>query len=103
LSLNKTEQIAPFYFCVDIGKYTGVCAASYEDFLASIKKVEAKSLNFHLNRGDFEKWVLDILKDEKLAQEIGELRSQELHGQALRNRLYGVVSERHKELISKTR
>jgi hypothetical protein len=39
LSLRKTEQVAPFYFCVDIGKYTGVSAGSYEDFLASIKRV----------------------------------------------------------------
>jgi len=102
LSLSKSEQVAPFYFCVDIGVYTGVSAASYEDFLASIKKIEAKSLYFHLNRGDFEKWVTDILKDERLAREIGELRSQRLRGQALRNRLYSIVSKRIKELTSKT-
>lgn len=103
MSLSKTEQVAPFYFCVDIGEYTGITAASYEDFLTSIKKVDAKSLSFHLKRGDFEKWVLDILKDEKLAKEIGKLNSQELRGRALRNRLYGIVSERHKGLTSKTR
>ena len=103
MSLSKTEQVAPFYFCVDIGKYTGTSAASYEDFLASIKKVEPKSLDFHLNRGDFEKWVSDVLKDEELAKEIGGLKSQKLRGRALRNRLYGIVSERHKELTSKTR
>ena len=103
MSVSKTEQVPPFYFCVDIGIYTGISAASYEDFLASIKKVEAKSLNFHLTRGDFEKWVLDILKDERLAKEIGELRSQRLRGQALRNRLYIIVSEQLEELTSKTR
>jgi hypothetical protein len=103
LTLSKTERVAPFYFCVDIGDYTGLSAASYEDFLASIKKVEAKSLNFHLERGDFEKWVSDILKDEELAKEIGELRSQKLRGRALRNRLHSIVSKRHKELASKAR
>jgi hypothetical protein len=105
ISLNfiKSGQIAPFYFYVDIAEYTGVNAASYEDFLTSIKKVKAKSLNFHVKRGDFEKWVRDILKDEKLAKEIGKLKNQKLWGQALRNRLYRIVSERHKELTSKTR
>jgi len=103
LSLSKTEQVAPFYFCVDIGDYTGMSAASYEEFLASIKKVKAKSLNFHLKRGDFEKWVLDILKDEKLAEEIGKLKNQKLWGEALRNRLHRIVSERHRELSNKTR
>jgi hypothetical protein len=97
----KTEQIAPFYFCIDIGDYTGMSAASYEDFLASIKKVKAKSLSFHVKRGDFEKWVCDVLKDEKLAKEIGKLKARKLHGQALRNRLYSIVSKRCKELASK--
>ena len=64
MTVTETEQVAPFYFCVEIGKYTGISAASYEDFLASIKRVEAKSLNFHIERGDFEKWVSDVLKDE---------------------------------------
>lgn len=101
LSLSKTEQIAPFHFYVDIGNYTGVSAASYEDFLASIKKVKTESLNFHVKRGDFEKWALDTLKDEKLAKEIGKLKNQKLHGQALRNRLSRIVSERYQELTSK--
>ena len=102
MSLIKSEQVAPFYFYVDIGKYTGVNAVSYEDFLACIKKVKVESLSFHVKRGDFEKWVSNALKDEKLAKEIGKLKNQKLWGQALRNRLYRIVSERHKELTSKT-
>jgi len=102
LSVTKSEQVAPFYFYVDIGEYTGVNAASYEDFLISIKKVKVESLNFHINRGDFEKWALNALKDEKLAKDIGRLKDQKLWGQALRNRLYRIVSERHKELTGKT-
>lgn len=102
LSLIKSQQIAPFYFYIDIGKYTGVNAVSYEDFLASIRKVKVESLSFHVKRGDFEKWALNALKDEKLAKEIGKLKNQKLWGQALRNRLYRIVSERHKELTSKT-
>jgi len=103
LTLSKTEQIAPFHFYVDIGNYTGISATSYENFLTSIQKVEAKSLNFHVNRGDFEKWALDTLKDEKLAKEIGKLKNQKLQGQALRNRLYRTVSDRHKELTIKNK
>jgi len=98
MSVRKLEQVAPFYFCVDVCDYTGVSAASYEEFLASIKRVETKSLSFHVKRGDFKRWVLDILKDEKLAKEIGKLEKQKLWGQALRNRLYRIVSERCKEL-----
>jgi hypothetical protein len=92
--MSLREQVAPFYFCIDINDYTGISAASYEDFLASIKKVNAKSLSFHLERGDFEKWVLDILKDEKLAGEMTKLKNRRLHGQALRNSLYHIVFNR---------
>ena len=102
MSLNTAKKIAPFYFCVDIDVYTGVSATSYEDFLTSIKEVEAKSLNFHLNRGDFERWTLDILRDEELAKKIGKLKSQKLSGPILRGRLYRIVSDRQKE-ISRTR
>lgn len=100
---SKTEQVAPFYFYIDIGNYTGMSASSYEEFLACVKRIKTKSLNFHLKRGDFEKWVSDILNDEVLAKKIEKIKNQKLWGQALRNRLYHTVSERHKELVGKTR
>jgi len=103
MSLRKPEQVAPFHFYVDIGDYTGISAGSYEDFLTSIKKVNTKSLSFHIVRGDFEKWASDTLRDEKLAREIAKLKNQKLRGQSLRNRLYHIVSERCKEIGSKTR
>jgi hypothetical protein len=102
LSLKEPEQVAPFRFYINIGDYTGVSAASYKDFLKSIKQVKARSLSFHVERGDFEKWALDVLKDRKLAKEIRKIKRQELKGQALRNRLYRIVSKRHKALTSKS-
>jgi hypothetical protein len=80
MSLRKPEQIAQFHFCMDVGDYTGISAASYEDFLTSIKQVNGKSLSFHVKRGDFERWMLDVLKDEKLAKEMGKLKKQKLRG-----------------------
>lgn len=96
-------QVAPFHFYVNIGDYTGVSAASYKEFLVCIKRVEAKSLAFHVERGDFERWVLDVLKDEKLAKEILKIRKQKLRGQVLRNRLHRVVSQRHEKSKHKAR
>ncbi|UCC33054.1 MAG: hypothetical protein JSW53_04505 [Candidatus Bathyarchaeota archaeon] len=94
---KKSEPIAPFHFCLDIGDYTGVSAASFEDFVMSIKQVKVRSLSFHIQRGDFQKWVLDIFNDEKLAKKLENVKDQKLRGQALRNRLYRIVSERLKE------
>ena len=103
VSLREPEQVVPFHFYINIGDYTGVSATLYKDFLKSIKQVKAKSLSFHVERGDFEKWALDVLKDKKLAKEIGKIKRQKLKGQALRNSLYHIVSKRHKELTSKSR
>ncbi len=99
---KELEHVAPFHFYGDIGDYIGISAASYEDFLTSIKLAKTKSLSFHIERGDFQKWVLDVLKDRKLAREIGKVKNQKLRGQAMQNRLYRIVSKRHKELIIKT-
>ena len=101
-SLREPEQVAPFHFFVDIGAYTGVSAASYKDFLKSIKQVNERSLSFHVKRGDFQKWAFDVLKDKKLAKAIERIRSQKLDGQALRNRLYSTVLKRHKELTNRS-
>ncbi len=103
VSLRRPEYVAPFYFCLDVGDYTGISADSYEAFLESIKQVKARSLSFHDQRGDFQKWVLNILQDKKLAKELKKVKKQKLRGQALRNRLYHVVSERLRELASETR
>ena len=102
MGLGKPEWIAPFHFCTDIGNYTGISAASYEDFIESIRHVKAKSLSFHIQRGDFQKWILNSLKDKKLAKEMENVKNQKLHGQALRNRLNRIVSERLRQLTDKT-
>jgi len=102
MGFKKPKQIAPFHFYTDIGDYTGMSAASYKEFLTSIKNVKAKSLRFHIERGDFEKWVLEVLKDKNLAKEIGKIKKQKLRGQTLRNHLRRIVSKHHKKLAGRT-
>jgi len=87
-----------FYFFTSIGNYTGQSAASLDEFLQRVKDVNIKSLEFHLFREDFEKWVAQTLGDGRLAEEIKSLRAQKVSGNALRDRLYLIVSRRLKEL-----
>ncbi len=100
MSLEQSQELAAFHFYVDIGKYAGLSAGSYEDFLRMIKQVNVKSLNFHIERGDFEKWATDVLKDKKLTEEIAKIKKRKLRGVTLRNRLYRTVSNRLKELTN---
>jgi len=89
-----------FYFFTSIGNYTGQSASSLDEFLQKTKDIDIKSLEFHLFREDFEKWVAQTLGDNKLADEIRNLRTQKVVGNALRDRLYFIVSRRLKELKS---
>jgi len=87
-----------FYFFTSIGNYTGQSAASLEEFLLKVKDIDLKSLEFHLFREDFEKWVAQTLGDSRLAEELRGVRVQKVAGNALRDRLYFLVSKRLKEL-----
>jgi hypothetical protein len=96
--LRQLTRNEAFYFFTSIGNYTGECATSLEDFLRKIKKVYMKSIEFHLYREDFEKWVTETLEDKELAQEIQKLRKQKLTGEFLREKLHAIVSKRHAQL-----
>ncbi len=88
-----------FYFFTSVGNYTGASAASLEEFLEKIKEVDSKSLEFHLNRGDFEKWIAEILEDDELAEEIKNLQILKYNGETLRNQLVLIVSKRYEKLL----
>lgn len=99
--LRRVPREKAFYFFTSIGNYTGESAASLEEFVEKLKTVNPKSLEFHLYRGDFERWVAGTLEDKELAEEIGVLRSvPRLMGENLRQKLYLIVSRRHEQLRS---
>jgi len=99
-TLRNLSRGEAFYFFTSIGNYTGESAASLEEFLEKIKDINIKSLEFHLYREDFEKWISQTLGDAQLTVEIKNLRNQKVVGNALRDRLYFTVSRRLKELKS---
>ncbi|MFQ6080853.1 MAG: DUF5752 family protein [Candidatus Bathyarchaeia archaeon] len=96
--LRKLPREAAFYFFTSIGNYTGESAASLEEFVEKIKEFDTRSLEFHLYRGDFEEWVIKVLGDDRLSEEIKNVRSLSLTGNALRSKLYGIISKRYEEL-----
>ena len=97
-ALRNVARDEAFYFFTSIGNYTGHSAASLDEFLLRIKDIDMKSLEFHLFREDFEKWIAQTLGDIRLSDDIRSLRIQKVTGNALRDRLYLVVSRRLKEL-----
>ena len=102
-TLRNVSREEAFYFFTSIANYTGMNAASLDEFLLRIKEVDVKSLEFHLYREDFEKWVTQTLGDDKIAKDIKRLRDTKIVGDAVRDGLYFIVSRRLKELKASQR
>ena len=100
--LRKLPRENAFYFFTSIGNYSGVSAASLEEFIEKIKEVNIKSLEFHLYRGDFQKWADETLEDRELAERIGSLQILKPVGDVLRDQLYFLASKRFEELRRQT-
>jgi hypothetical protein len=103
---QKTLRTLPrgqaFYFFTSIGNYTGESAVSLEEFAKKILQINLKSIEFHLYRGDFEKWITETLEDMSLAYKIKNLKELKSIGIDLRDRLYLIVSK-HCENLGKPR
>lgn len=82
-----------FHFYVDIGKPLNIYAASLGDFCDKILKVDLPSIEFHINRGDFEAWFAG-LGDTELARKTLLVREQKIAGENLRKKLYEIVKNR---------
>jgi hypothetical protein len=99
--LRTLPREKAFYFFTSIGNYTGESASSFKEFMEKVNMVNVKSLEFHLSRGDFEKWTTEVLEDKKLALDFWRLQRSMLQGNTLRSQLSLTVSRRYKELFAK--
>jgi len=97
--LRKLPKDQAFHFFTSVGNYTGDSAASFEEFLQSVKEVDIKSLEFHLCRGDFERWIGETLEDKELAEEVLSLRDIMPTRDVLRKRLVTIISKRREKLL----
>jgi hypothetical protein len=86
-----------FHFYADYGKPLGIHAASLQDFCEKMTTLDVGSIEFHVNRGDFEGWF-NALGDAELARKILLIREQKIVGEDLRKKLQDTVRNRCEEL-----
>jgi hypothetical protein len=98
--LRKVTVQEGFRFFRGIGDYTGKVAMSLEDFAVDLRTIDLRSIEFHFQRQDFEKWIRNVLGDEELAKSLSQIRMG-LQGEKLRNELIMVVTKRVEELKKK--
>jgi hypothetical protein len=80
-----------FYFYTNIGAPTGQVASSLEGFANQLKTVNVASIEFHMQRGDFENWIRDVFHNNKLAARLKLIKALGLKGEKLREAVYEEV------------
>jgi Mn-dependent DtxR family transcriptional regulator len=84
-----------FHFYVEVDKPLGFSAQSLEEFYRLVKEACSDSLEFHLYRGDFERWLQDVLKDGELAEAVAGLKTDELKGEDLRKAILKAIDAKY--------
>ncbi len=88
MSLYRSETLQaatatpnPFYFYTDVGVYADKLAADLQSFYKILAEVDIRSIKFHMNRDDFEKWI-KALGEYTLARDITKIKKKALKGEA---------------------
>ena len=86
-----------FNFYVTVGKPLNIHAHSLRDFANKLDRADITSVEFHMQRGDFENWFRG-LGDEELAKKTSFLKKKNVVGEDLRKQLHENAEQRYLEL-----
>lgn len=95
---EKVPDYLSFKFFLGEGLFSGEVASSYYEFLEVIKRIDTRSILFHLYRGDFDKWFNDIFKDRQLTKKIIALKDKLMPPNRVRDRLIKILEQRISKL-----
>lgn len=87
-----------FTFFHGFARPTNITASSLPEFLEGLKRVPIQSVEYHVERGDFERWISQVLGDRKLAKKIASIGQEDLSGERRRKKLIAVTGARIKQL-----
>ena len=86
-ALTPIPEEKGFQFYLDVGKPLGLTALTLEEFYKLVSQVPSESLDFHLSRGDFEKWFTEVYNEKDVSNEIGGIKCAGFQGDELREEL----------------
>jgi hypothetical protein len=95
--LAQTSQERAFHFYTGMHKPTNMYAKGLKEFAEKLETIDSASLEFHVCRGDFEKWFTS-LGDLELAKKMALLQAKGLTGETLRAKLKETMDSRCKAL-----
>lgn len=81
-----------FHFCTEGGKYTGITATSLHEFTEKLQTIDQNSIDFHIQRRDFQKWIADEFCNKELPKQIDQLSAEKVVDEKLRQELLDTVN-----------
>lgn len=87
-----------FTFFYEFARPTERTVYSLKEFHSTLEVIDLKSIRFHTERGDFERWIRQVVGDDKLANELTRVSDEKLTGEPLRKRILETIRNRIKEL-----
>ena len=89
-----------FKFSYDFVRSSGLTVNSLSEFVSILKTINLSSIRFHEEKGDFERWIRQVIGDHKLADKIATVKrsKRNLKGEALRKTVISIIAKRLKEL-----
>jgi hypothetical protein len=82
----------PFHFYKDVNQPLGVYADSLSDLGEKIKSVDIASIEFHLERGDFESWA-HYVGNTNLEKRLKEVKEEDHKGEHLLEKLCKIIAK----------
>ncbi len=99
--VSQVSEDKAFHFYEDIGKPLHLYAHDLLEFCDKVNKMQAESVKFHVDRGDFEAWFKS-LGDDELVLKTSLLKNKKLTVDELRSKLLKIAESRCSELSKKS-
>jgi predicted transcriptional regulator len=91
--LTELSNEKAFHFYAAVDNPLNLQANGLQEFINRLQAVDVASLEFHLNRGDFEKWFA-ALGDIELSVKAVLLKKKVVAGEELREKLRSILEKR---------
>lgn len=85
-----------FYFEDPAGQIAP--AGNLGELIVRLRALDLDVMASHFQRGDYSRWIRDVLQDDTLARWVDRLQGADLSGEALRQALLEVLEQRHRML-----
>ena len=96
--LRRLPTDKGFTFFYEFARPTNMTVYDLFEFAKALNNITIQSLQYHIERDDFERWLSQVIGDKKLAEKITSISQEKPPSEMLRKKLVAVVGTRIKQL-----